>query len=103
MEAPKFPSLFRNVKKAPRQFRYKPKHYSARSEQLAERKRAIEEQVQKEKASGSAPNTKREFKPSWSGERYRAGASAANLRLVIIVILLLFITYMVVQWLEKLD
>lgn len=44
MEAPKFPSLFRNVKKAPRQFRYKPKHYSARSEQLAERKRAIEEQ-----------------------------------------------------------
>jgi len=103
MEAPKFPSIFRNVKKAPRQFRYKPKHYSPRAEQLAERKKAIEEQVKREQDGGNAKGSLRDFKPSWSGERYRAGASAANLRLVIIVVILLFVTYMVVQWLEKID
>ena len=103
MEAPKFPSLFRNVKKAPRRFNYKPKHYNPKAEQLAERKRAIEREVQKDGQRGRPSPSDRGFKPSWRKERYSAGASAANLRLIIIIMLLLFITYMVVQWLEKID
>jgi hypothetical protein len=102
MEAPKFPSIFRNVKKAPRRFSYKPRHYDSRKEELEERKRKIEAEVRSEKRA-EAEGRDRAFRPDWSGQRYRKGASSANLRLVVILMVLLFITYMVVQWLGKLE
>lgn len=103
MEAPKFPSIFRNVKREPRRFRYRPKHYDPNKEKLEERKRKIEEQVKRENGEIGEQRSMRDFRPAWGRQRYRKGASAANLRLVIILMILLFITYMVVQWLGKVD
>ena len=103
MEAPKFPSIFRNVRKEPRKFSYRPKHYNPRKDELDERKRKIEAEVEREQGKANSNFRRAEFKPSWGGQKYRQGASAANLRLVVILMILLFITYMVVQWLGKLD
>ena len=103
MEAPKIPSIFRNVRKEPKRFRYRPKHYNPRKEELKERKRMIESEVRREEGEESGERSRTDFRPNWGGQKYRKGASAANLRLVVILMILLFITYMVVQWLGKVD
>lgn len=103
MEAPKFPSIFRNVKKAPRRFRYRPKHYSPKAEELEERKKRIEQEVKREGTSEEKSVSGHYFRPSFRNESYRSGASAANLRLVVILMLLMAVTYVVVQWLGKLE
>lgn len=100
MEAPRLPSIFRNVKREPRKFRYKPKHYDPREEAIEERKRKLDVEIAREngeEASGRKPS----FRKSWQKQSYSSGASMANMRLVLILIVLIGLSLAVFRWLEK--
>lgn len=101
MEAPRLPSIFRNVKREPRRFRYRPKHYDPRAEAIEERKKLIEDELARERGEEAAGLRKPSFRSSWQRQSYSSAASMANLRLIVILIVLLVLAFAAAGWLEK--
>ena len=55
MQAPKLPSMFRNVQKDPRRFQLKTRHYNARDYELEQRKQSIEAEMGLHGATDKSP------------------------------------------------
>lgn len=101
MEAPKLPSFFRNVRRNPRRFEFKTRHYDPKKAELIERKENIEREMGKSKADATqAPREIRFSRSSRRAGSYRSASRAAAYRLVIILVILIFLTYRGLVWLE---
>jgi hypothetical protein len=102
MDAPKLPSVFRNVRREPKRFGYRPKFYDPKAEELEERKKKIEAEIARDQ--GQVVNNKPysvKFQRAHKRNSLRGMAFGSNVRLVIILAILLFLIFAAVQWLES--
>lgn len=102
MDAPKLPSVFRNVRREPKKFGYRPKFYDPKAEELEERKKKIEAELAREQ--GQAVNSKPysvKFQRTHTRNTLRGMAFGSNIRLIIILAILLFLIFSAVRWLES--
>lgn len=101
MEAPKLPSFFRNIRRNPRRFQFKTRHFDAKKAEWIERKEDIEREVGKSEADEvQAPREIRFSRSSRRAGSYRSASRAAAYRLVIILVILIFLAYRGLVWLE---
>lgn len=100
MEAPKLRGMFRNVRTKPRSFVFKSRHLPDDPPHWSERKRRIESEVAKERGE-KVPEQK--MAPSIrfrKGGSVRKSARKANIRVILIGVVLLWITWKMMVWAE---
>lgn len=109
MNTPRLPSPFRNVRRAPRNFKFRSAHVDARALKWKDRKEAIEQEVQ-----GGDPDAaprKLRFRSGGSTRSEREGRLAnlrrsrrrAMLRSVVILGVLLYAAWLGLKWVETTD
>ncbi len=83
MDTSRIPSIFKNVKREPKRFRYSPRHFDPQQEEQEKRKARIREEM----GMGNEPGRSEvsiDFKGSWSKNRRRRKAVNSNMRLLLI-------------------
>jgi hypothetical protein len=109
MNPPRLPSLFRNVRHAPRNFKFRSAHVDARTLRWKDRKEAIEQEV--EGASPDSAPRKLRFRTDGGTRTERQGRLAglrrsrrrAMLRSVVILMVLLYAAWLGLKWVETTD
>ncbi len=105
MQAPKVPTMFRNVSRKPRQFSYKKKHLDEKKNEFETRKKQIEREVDMAKGKPVeeyVPGQK-SFSESWRKQSdYKKNVKSSNYRLVIILLILISCAYFAIKYLENL-
>jgi hypothetical protein len=100
MEAPKLPSFFRNVRINPRRFQLKTRHYDPQKTEWENRKDGVEREVGKAETEAVPPREIRFSRSSRRSGSYKSASKAAAYRLLVILIILIFLTYRGLVWLE---
>ena len=100
MEAPKLRGMFRNVRTKPRSFVFKSRHLSDDPPQWGERKRRIESEVAMERGERVPEGNTASSIRFRKGGSVRNGARKANVRVVLIGVVLLWITWKMIVWAE---
>lgn len=100
MEAPKLRGMFRNVRTKPRSFVFKSRHLSDDPPQWGERKRRIESEVAMERGEVDPDQNMSSSIRFRKGGSVRNGARKANVRVVLIGVVLLWITWKMIVWAE---
>jgi hypothetical protein len=100
MEAPKLRGMFRNVRTKPRSFVFKSRHLSDDPPQWGERKRRIESEVAMELGEKVPVQNTASSIRFRKGGSVRNGARKANVRVVLIGVVLLWITWKMIVWAE---
>ncbi|MEZ7837567.1 MAG: hypothetical protein QMB09_06705 [Flavobacteriales bacterium] len=100
MEAPKLRGMFRNVRTKPRSFVFKSRHLSDDPPQWGERKRRIESEVAMELGERVPEQNTASSIRFRKGGSVRNGARKANVRVVLIGVVLLWITWKMIVWAE---
>jgi|TARA_B110000211_G_C13810766_1_gene434799 hypothetical protein len=106
MEAPKLRGMFRNVRTKPRTFVFKSRHLPDGRPEWDERKRRIDAEIAKEKGE-EIPESDRlsdiRFRRSSGAAKdsVRKNARRANLRVVLIAVVLVYVAYRILIWTEK--
>jgi len=100
MEAPKLRGMFRNVRTKPRSFVFKSGHLSEDPPQWGERKRRIESEVAMERGEQVPDQNMASSIRFRKGGSVRNGARKANIRVVLIGVVLLWITWKMIVWAE---
>jgi hypothetical protein len=100
MEAPKLRGMFRNVRTKPRSFVFKSRHLSDDPPQWGERKRRIESEVAMERGEKVPEQNTASSIRFRKGGSVRNGARKANVRVVLIGVVLLWITWKMIVWAE---
>ncbi|HHZ81932.1 MAG TPA: hypothetical protein EYN28_07740 [Flavobacteriales bacterium] len=104
MQAPKLKGMFRNVRTTPRSFVFKSRHLSDDRPDWDERKRRIEQEIAKENGDVSPDidgPSKIRFSRNSRSNSIKTSARKANLRVVLIGVVLLFVTYRILVWAEE--
>lgn len=104
MQAPKLPSMFRNVQKEPRRFKLKTRHYNARDYELEQRKKNIEAQMRVNRAADEPP-VKRISIVERRKERgtYRSANRASTFRMLALLGVLGLLCWRVYKWIMITD
>lgn len=105
MQAPKSWSIFKNIRREPKRFRYQPKHYDAKQDEFEKRMRRVEQRV-----NGTAAEVEERERANFDFKRssrrskggYRSGLAAANKRLIVILIVLIAMFVGAARWLDNL-
>jgi len=100
MEAPKLRGMFRNVRTKPRSFVFKSRHLSDDPPQWGERKRRIESEIAMERGQKAPSQNMASSIRFRKGGSVRNGARKANIRVVLIGVVLLWITWKMIVWAE---
>ena len=100
MEAPKLRGMFRNVRTRPRSFVFKSRHLSDDPPEWGERKRRIESEVARERGETIPLETEASTIRFRKGTSVRKSARKANLRVILIGVVLLWITWKMIVWAE---
>ncbi|NQX91088.1 MAG: hypothetical protein HRT74_02935 [Flavobacteriales bacterium] len=100
MEAPRLPSIFRNVQKEPKRFRLKSRHYNPKESELEKRKLAIQREVGMEDGVSAAPPKINITQRRKERGTYRSSSRQSFIRLMAILAALLFVAYKTWQWLS---
>lgn len=102
MKAPKLPMLFKAGRQEPRRFRYAPRVYDERKERLEKRKKEIEEELKLEEKIKTDHRYQKleEDRSSYLRFERRRQTRQSNLRLVVILVALLFGTYLLLRRLD---
>jgi hypothetical protein len=106
MEAPKLRGMFRNVRTKPRSFVFKSRHLPDGRPEWDERKRRIEAEIAKDKGEG-IPDSERSSdinfrrKSGSSSDSVRKDARKANIRVVLIGVVLVYVAYRILLWTEQ--
>ena len=100
MEAPKLRGMFSNVRTKPRSFVFKSRHLSDDPPQWGERKRRIESEVAMELGEKVPVQNTASSIRFRKGGSVRNGARKANVRVVLIGVVLLWITWKMIVWAE---
>lgn len=91
MEAPKLPSIFKSHRA--KQFEFKPRYYDARKERIEElKKKYADKEIRR-----STISFREKVEGKWRHERSRS-VSKSNLRLLLIIAILTFITYKIIMY-----
>ena len=106
MEAPKLRGMFRNVRTKPRTFVFKSRHLPDGRPEWDERKRRIDAEIAKEKGEEIPESDRlsdiRFRRSSGAGkDNVRKNARRANLRVVLIAVVLVYVAYRILIWTEK--
>lgn len=104
MQAPKLPSMFRNVQKEPRRFKLKTRHYNPRDYELEQRKKSIEAEMGVHGAADEPP-VKRISIVERRKERgtYRSANRASTLRMLALLGALGLVCWRLYNWLMVAD
>jgi len=102
MKAPKIPTLFKLGRKDPKQFAYTPRFYNERKERLEKRAKEIEAEIKIEERlrSDETLQNKAREQENWIRFERTKKAKQSNIRLLIILFGLLFISYLILQRLD---
>ena len=102
MKAPKIPTLFKLGRKDPKQFAYTPRFYNERKERLEKRAKEIEAEIKIEERlrSDETLQNKAHEQENWIRFERTKKAKQSNIRLLIILFGLLFISYLILQRLD---
>ena len=106
MEAPKLRGMFRNVRTKPRSFVFKSRHLPDGRPEWDERKRRIDAEIAKEKGE-DIPESDRlsdiRFRRSsgMNSDSVRKNARRANMRVVLIAVVLVYVAYRILIWTEQ--
>jgi len=105
MKPPKFPTLFKQARKEPRQFTYTPRVYDERRERLEKRKKEIEAELKFEEKLSSDEKLKRQVYEQDNYLRFqrRRQTRQSNIRLLVILVALLFGAYLMLRRLDLLS
>lgn len=106
MEAPKLRGMFRNVRTKPRSFVFKSRHLPDGRPEWDERKRRIEAEIAKAKGEEIPENNRPSDisfrRSSGSGsDSVRQYARKANIRVVLIGVVLVYVAYRILVWAEQ--
>jgi hypothetical protein len=97
MRAPKIPSMFRNVRTSPRQFKMRSPHYDQREAGWAERQAALDAQFD----SGQAPPQRVKLRRGSSVAARKQAQKKRSTRILLIIMALLFILWNLESWMAK--
>ena len=106
MEAPKLRGMFRNVRTKPRTFVFKSRHLPDGRPEWDERKRRIDAEVANEKGE-NIPESNRVSDISFrrrsraNKDTVRKNARRANIRVVLIAVVLVYVAYRILLWTEQ--
>ena len=100
MEAPKLRGMFRNVRTKPRSFVFKSRHLPDDPPHWSERKRRIVSEVAMERGEKVPEQNTASSIRFRKGGSVRNGARKANVRVVLIGVVLLWITWKMIVWAE---
>lgn len=103
MKAPKIPTLFKmGQRNSAAQFNYKPRFYNEQKERIEKRRKEIEAELKYEARLNEDENLQRKAldQSNWIRFERTKKAKQSNMRLLVILFGLLFITYII---LERLD
>lgn len=101
MRVPRF--FFRNVRSEPKKFKFRSPHYRPEERELEERKKRLDAEIALEKGEqvDDAPPQRVSLR---SRRKRRAKNNLwANLRVIIILVILLYLLYRGVMWVETTD
>jgi hypothetical protein len=102
MKAPRIPTLFKLGRKDPKQFTYEPRFYNERKERIEKRAKEIEAELKMEerlKNDESFRNRQNE-QENWIRFERTKRSKQSNVRLLIILFSLLFVTYLIFRKLD---
>jgi len=102
MKAPRIPTLFKLGRKYPKRFNYEPRFYNERKERIEKRTREIEAELKIEERmqhDESFRNRQNE-QENWLRFERTKRAKQSNIRLLVILFSLLFVTYLIFQKLD---
>lgn len=101
MRAPKLPSFIKNVKKDPRQFKLRSRHYDPKKEEMEKRKRAIESELGLSEEGYHTPPSIKITGKKYKKQNVRGANRKSNLRLIVILAVLCGLAYWGYQYLGK--
>lgn len=101
MDAPKLPSIFRNVRREPKRFGYRPKFYDPAEEEREERRKRIEEELAREQGKAPERPLKVNFRTANRRNSFRGAALGSSLRMIVILVILMILLFSAVRWLES--
>ncbi|MEO0403631.1 MAG: hypothetical protein AAF193_02045 [Bacteroidota bacterium] len=99
MEAPRLPSIFRNVRKEPKRFRLKSRHHNPKESELEKRKLAIQRELNMADAENAAPPKVNITQRRKERGTYRDSSRQSFIRLMVILAAIVFFAYLMWQWL----
>lgn len=103
MRAPKFPSLFRNVKTDHRKFRFRSPHIDTKEQELEARRKRLEAEVARERGE-EIDESYREIRFNRRRRQIkRKSGYMATLRFLVILVVLIYLLYKGIQWAENSD
>jgi len=97
--------MFKQARKEPRQFNFKPRVYDERREEIEKRKKEIAAEMKFEEKLSKDPNARQRVHEQSNYLRFqrRRQARQSNIRLIVILVILLLGTYMMLQRLDLLS
>lgn len=94
MEAPKIPSLFKS--RQPKEFNYKPYYFSPEKEEREKRNKWLRSESDNKK--GASNEFRSRLRERWETSNHGSKkANSSNLRLILIIIILLGITFFILK------
>ena len=94
MEAPRIPSIFKATQ--PKEFKYRPFYFNPEKEERESRNKMIRAELDNEKAG--SPEFRSRLRERWEMSNHASKkANKSNLRLIVIFIILLGITYFILK------
>lgn len=105
MKAPRLPSFFKHSRNQPRRFNYQPRLYNEQRERIEKRKKEIEAELKYQEKLNADPVARRREQEQNNYLRFQRSRQTrqSNLRLIIILLALLFGTYLLLQRLDILS
>jgi hypothetical protein len=102
MKAPKIPTLFKLGRKDPKRFEYSPRFYNERKERLEKRAKEIEAEIKFEERlkRDETLQHKSHEQENWIRFERTKRNRQSNIRLLVILFGLLFISYLILQRLD---
>lgn len=102
MKAPKIPTLFKLGRKDPKRFEYSPRFYNERKERLEKRAKEIEAEIKIEQRLQNDESFQKRAheQENWIRFERTKKARQSNIRLLVILFGLLFISYLILQRLD---
>ena len=96
MEAPKIPSIFKSP--SAKEFKYRPFYYNPEKEERERRNKWIKKEAEDEVKSGKSAAFQSRLRERWELSNHASKrANSSNLRLIIIILVLLGISYFLLK------
>ncbi len=96
-------SLFRGVKREPNSFNYRSRFYDAEQEERDKRKKSIELEIKRDEREDRRISFSKTGQNDWIKNSYKKQAFNSNLIFIVILIILCFIAYAVIKYLDTVN